>query len=232
MSNSESGVVVRLIDRVFPRMPDFYHLIDQQCDQCVAGMEVFVAYMESGDTALADRVRAMEKQGDELKARNMNILDNAFATPMDREDIYHAIISIDHILNYAKTTVRELEVLQCKPDTYMAEIAVLLHSGAVALQQGYAKLSTAPAEGEPMANQARKSERQIEKIYRRALAQLFDVEDIAKALRNDDPGANGRAMMTVIDIFKCRELYRHMSNGADRLAHAGDILHNIIVKIA
>lgn len=231
MSDVESGVV-RLIDRVFPRMPNFYHLIDEQCDQCVAGMEVFVSYMESGDVALAERVREMEKAGDEIKARNIRILDNAFATPMDREDIYHAIISIDHILNYAKTTVREIEVLQCKPDAYMAEIAVLLLSGTVALQQGYAKLSTQPAEGEPAANQARKSERNIEKVYRRALAQLFDVDDVALALNNNDAGANGRAMLRVIEIFKCRELYRHLSNGADRLAHAGDILHNIIVKIA
>ena len=231
MSDVESGVV-RLIDRVFPRMPNFYRLIDEQCDQCVAGMEVFVAYMESGDADLADRVRAMEKEGDEIKARNIGILDNAFATPMDREDIYHAIISIDHILNYAKTTVREIEVLQCKPDAYMAEIAVLLLAGTVALQQGYAKLSTVPLEGEPGATHARKAERQIEKVYRRALAQLFDVDDVSGALNDNEPGANARAMMRVIAIFKCRELYRHLSNGADRLAHAGDILHNIIVKIA
>ncbi|HEB96883.1 MAG TPA: DUF47 family protein, partial [Sedimenticola thiotaurini] len=91
-------------------MPNFYHLIDEQCDQCVAGMEVFVAYMESGDEELANEVRLMEKQGDELKARNISILDSAFATPIDREDIYRAIVSIDHILNYAKTTVREIEV--------------------------------------------------------------------------------------------------------------------------
>jgi len=231
MSNNESPVV-RLIDRVFPRMPDFFHLIDQQCDHCVAGMDVFLAYMESGDPELANRVRAMEKEGDELKARNLEILDNAFTTPMDREDIYRAIVSIDDILNYAKTTVREIEVLQCKPDGYMAEIAVLLQGGTTALQQGYATLSSKPTDGEAGANQARKAERQIEKVYRRALSKLFDVEDVAKSLSDNDPGANSRAMMRVIDIFKCRELYRHLSNGADRLAYAGEILHNIIVKIA
>jgi len=231
MSNNESGVI-RLIDRVFPRMPNFYRLIDEQCDQCVAGMEVFVAFMESGERELADQVRQMEKQGDELKARNIAILDSAFATPMDREDIYRAIISIDHILNYAKTTVRELEVLQCKPDPYMLEMAVLLGEGAMSLQRGYAKLSINPIDGEHDADLARKAERSIEKVYRRALAKLFEVDDLARALDDGVPGATGKAMMKVIDIFKCRELYRHMSNGADRLAHAGEILHNIIVKIA
>ena len=34
------------------------------------------------------------------------------------------------------------------------------------------------------------------------------------------------------EIMKRREVYRHLSNGADRLAHAGQTLHDIIVKIA
>ena len=48
---------------------------------------------------------------DELKRRNMVVLNQAFATPMDREEIYRAIEGIDHVINYAKTTVREMELL-------------------------------------------------------------------------------------------------------------------------
>lgn len=231
MSSSESGVT-RLIDRVFPRMPNFYRLIDEQCDLAVEAMEVFVEFMETGDPAKAEQVRELEKRGDELKARNMEILDKAFATPMDREDIYRAIVSIDHIVNYAKTTTREMEVLEVKPDQYMAEMAILLKEGAEALREGYAKLSTEPAAGEAGAQAARKAERRTEKVYRRALAELFDVEDMVKALDENAQGAASKAMLRVIDIFKHRELYRHMSNGADRLAHAGENLHDIIVKIA
>ena len=40
------------------------------------------------------------------------------------------------------------------------------------------------------------------------------------------------AMACVIVIFKRRELYRHMSNAADRLARAGEVLHDIVVKIS
>jgi hypothetical protein len=40
------------------------------------------------------------------------------------------------------------------------------------------------------------------------------------------------AMNDVISIFKRRELYRHLSNAGDRLAHAGDNLHDIVVKIS
>ena len=36
----------------------------------------------------------------------------------------------------------------------------------------------------------------------------------------------------VMEAFKRREVYRHMSNAADRLAHAGATLYDIVVKIA
>jgi hypothetical protein len=33
-----------------------------------------------------------------------------------------------------------------------------------------------------------------------------------------------------MDVFKKREVYRHMSNAADKLAGAGSCLHDIVVK--
>jgi len=95
MSEQSNSVVTRLVDRVFPRMPDFYGLISSQCDLVCEAMDVFVTFMETGDRAAGERVRAMEKEGDDLKARNMGVLSRAFATPMDREDIYRAIVTID-----------------------------------------------------------------------------------------------------------------------------------------
>ena len=39
-------------------------------------------------------------------------------------------------------------------------------------------------------------------------------------------------MMYVIEMFKYREIYRHLSNTADRLEHAGGVLRDIVVQIA
>ena len=38
------------------------------------------------------------------------------------------------------------------------------------------------------------------------------------------------ALRKVMDVFKKREVYRHMSNAADKLAGAGSCLHDIVVK--
>jgi uncharacterized protein len=232
MSGDSNSVITRLVNRMLPRMPDFYGLINAQCDHVCLSMEEFVKFIESGDQTIGEKVRLMEKEGDDLKARNMEILNRAFATPMDREDIYRAIVSIDEILNYAKTTVREIDALEVTPDAHMAEMARVITEGSQALRQGYAKLSSAPMDAENDAAAARKAERSTEKLYRAALADLFDAEHHVQALSEKAENAEAQAMVYVIEVFKRREIYRHLSNGADRLAHAASVLHDIVVQIS
>jgi uncharacterized protein Yka (UPF0111/DUF47 family) len=143
-----------------------------------------------------------------------------------------SISGIDQLVNYAKTTVREMEVLAVQPDKYMLEIAVFLRSGAEALQRGYKKLSDKPALAEQDALAVHKAERNVEKAYRRALHELFEVQGFVQELESGQRHAQARAFSHVIDLFKRREIYRHLSNAADQLARAGDLLHDIVVKIS
>jgi len=232
MSGSSNNVITRVVERVFPRMPDFFGLINDQCDLAMEAMEVFVEFMETGDAAKAVRVRELEHAGDRLKDRNLDVLNRAFATPMDREDIYRAIVGVDHVVNYAKTTVRELEALDLDPDKFMLEMAVHLKEGTEALQRGFGKLATTPAAAGADSTAARKAERNVEKTYRRALSALFDVGPVLERLESNEPGSKVEAMNAVINVFKRREVYRHLSNAADRLAGAGQILRDIVVKIS
>lgn len=232
MNDRQEPLLTRLINRVFPRMPDFYGLMNEQCDVLVEAMEAFVEYMEDASEGNAQRVRQIEKRGDQLKARNVDILNRAFSTPMDREDIYRAIITLDMGMNYAKTTTRELEALSLTPDKYMLEMALEYRNAAQSLQRGFRILTSKPVQGEEDAVAVRKAERNIEKIYRRALAELFDVSDMLQSLQDEREDAKTLAVLRVVEMFKRREVYRHLSNGADRLARAADRLHDIIVKIS
>jgi len=233
VSVSSKNIIKKMVDRVFPRMPDFYGLMDDQCDLLVHAMQEFVDYMHTGDPETGKHIAAvLEKQGDELKQRNLHILKSAFATPMDREEIFRAIEGIDHVLNYAKTTVREMEAFEVAQDGYTLEMAIYLKQGTEALQAGFRKIATAPADAEADTQAVRKAERHIEKTYRRALAELFMAEEHHTKLGEKGGGTGSDALRCMTDILRRREVYRHLSNGGDRLAHAGQTLHDIIVKIA
>jgi uncharacterized protein Yka (UPF0111/DUF47 family) len=114
----------------------------------------------------------------------------------------------------------------------MLELAVLLKEGAYALQRGYRKLSENPNQAEEDSQAARKAERSSEKVYRRALGELFREEAYIEILAKQETDTKVAAVKLVIDIFKHREVYRHMSNASDRLARAGEVLHDIVVKIS
>ncbi len=91
MNDASKSLILRLVDRVFPRMPDFYGLINEQCDLALEAMLVFTSFLESDDKEIAQKVRDLEHRADDLKNRNIRILNASFSTPMDREDLYDAI---------------------------------------------------------------------------------------------------------------------------------------------
>lgn len=232
MVDDSEKLVSKLFDRIFPRMPDFYNLMNDQCDNLVFAMDKFVDYMRTGDPKIGSQVaRVLEKEGDKLKRRNLRILNEAFATPLDREEIFRAIEGIDHVLNYAKTTVREMEALDVNPDEHTLAMAMCLKEGADALQGGFRKIAVAPTEAEAFTQTVRKSERQIEKCYRRALAELFAAAPYHEKLQERAGGTGSDALRFTTEIMRRREVYRHLSNAGDRLAHAGQTLHDIFVKI-
>ena len=228
------NVLIRVAQQMWPRSPNFFELVNEQCDMAVKIMDGLIAYMESADKDRRRHVSKLEKEGEELKRRNLEILNTAFSTPMDREDIYRAIVDVDHVMGYAKTTVREIYMFGVEPDKYTLQMTQHLKEGTTALQKGFRLLREDPIAARAEAQNARKSERNVEKVYRIALTELFDMKSHTNAIRTAKNDTNAETEILVLEhvmeTLKRRELYRHLSNAADRLARAGNTLHDIIVK--
>lgn len=212
MTEATPSIFRRLFDRVFPKTPNFFLLLAEQVSQVGHTTGLLVEFMETGDVTVGARIREDEHEADRIKVRNLHTLNEAFSTPIDREDIYRAIVDLDEVVNYCKTTVSEMDVLGVQPDKHCLEMAMHIKQGVDALSQGFIKLGNTPAAASTDADTARKSERKVEKAYRRAIADLFQGDDY-------------------INMFKRREIYRHLSNAADRMANCANTLHDIVVKI-
>lgn len=205
------SIVHRIIGHIFPKAPDFYSLLGEQAAMVVHTVSLLVHFMETADAETALQIKRDEHEADTIKVRNIHTLNEAFSTPFDREDIYRAIMDLDEVVNYCKSTVNEMDVLGVGPDVFMHDMAVCLHEGVQALEAGFGRLAGTPELAAQDADVARKAERRVEKLYRRALAELFQGE-------------------AYLDMFKRREIYRHLSNAADRMAHCANTLHDIVVK--
>jgi uncharacterized protein Yka (UPF0111/DUF47 family) len=212
MTDPSTSLLGRLFDRFLPKTPDFFRLLHEQSQQVVHTVGLLVRFMETDDDAIGEEIRQDEHAADRVKMRNMHILNEAFSTPMDREDIYRAIATLDEVVNGCKDAVSEMHALELKPDAVTLEMARFLYEGVVALEAGFAKLRSNPAAASDDADVARKAERKAEKFYRKSLARLFQGDDY-------------------IQMFKRREIYHHLTTAAERMAHCANTLHDIVVKM-
>ena len=194
----------------------FIKLIHDQAAYTLEGMEALKAYMAE-DTSAANRIVTAEKEADEARRILIAELNKTFVTPFDREDIFALSRTIDDVLDYAYSTVTEMEVHKVRPTSFMLSIAGLLRDAANELLMAVDRLELHPEVANEHAQRAKSIENRVEDVYREALADLFSgAEDIKHVMK----------------MLKSREVYRHLSNAADRGDEAANVIADIVVKIS
>ena len=199
-----------------PRQDNFVRLLIEQSEWTVKGLEALLTYMRDADEASADAVRKSEKEADEVRRILVDELNRTFVTPMDREDIFTLSRAIDDILDYAYSTVDEMSVLHVTPNTYLQRMVSLLRDAAEEVHLAMLRLKDHPGVATDHAQRAKALENRVESVYREAIAALFQ-----------GPAEPEH----IVEMLKLREIYRHLSNAADRGDEAANIISDIVVKM-
>ncbi len=203
--------------RIFRRKDEIFHqLIEEQAELTFKGLKLLVKYMEMRGKDTAEKMTLREKEADEVRRILIDELNRTFVTPFDREDIFALSRAIDDVLDYADSTVDEMEVLEVTPTTYMQRIASLLRDAAYEILLAVQRLKKHPAVAIDHAQRAKALENRVESVYREAIADLFSgPEDVHH----------------IVEMLKMREVYRHLSNAADRGDEAANVISDIVVKM-
>ncbi len=207
----------RLGDFFKPRQDIFVGLLIQQAELAVKGLEALVAYMSDGNQTSADVVRRTEKEADEVRRILIDELNRTFVTPMDREDIFALSRAIDDIIDYAYSTVDEMQILHVAANSHMQQMVLLLRDAANEVHLAMLRIKDHPGVATEHAQRAKALENRVESVYREAIAALF--EGPAQAEH-------------IVEMLKLREIYRHLSNAADRGDEAANIISDVVVKMA
>ncbi|GMQ78510.1 MAG: DUF47 family protein [Anaerolineae bacterium] len=199
-----------------PRQDRFLALLINQAEYAVEGSEMLLKYLNKPGEKFANRIRQIEKDADEVRRILVDELNQTFVTPMDREDIHALSRNLDDVVDYAYSTTEEMEILGILPNDFLRRMASLLRDAAVELHLGMLRLDDHPGVANEHAQRAKALENRVERVYREAIADLFDQpEDIEH----------------IMEILKLREVYRHLSNAADRGDEAANHLSDIVVKM-
>ncbi len=193
----------------------FLELLIEQAELTRKGLDSLHAYVRGEPDNHAETIRLLEKEADEVRRILIDELNHTFVTPFDREDIFNLSRTIDDVLDYADTTVSEMTILDVKPTPYMVRIVSLLAEAAEELHRAVLQLEDHPSVANDHAMRAKALENRVEQVYREGLADLFHL-----------PGD----LDHVVEMLKLREVYRHLSNAADRGDQAANSIADIVVK--
>jgi hypothetical protein len=195
-----------------PETPDLLGALSEQATVTCEGMEAFSAWA-AGDRAKADVVREAEHRADDVKRALRETLRTAFLSPIDPEDLFQLSAGLDSVLNGAKDTVREAEVIAMAPDAAMADMAAELAAGVRHLAVAFARLGPGPEDATEAADAAVRSQRRLERVYRQAMSSLLQVPDLREVM--------GR-----------RELYRRLSRISENVESVAERVWYAVVKEA
>ena len=193
----------------------FIELLIKQAEFAVEGLQALLKYVAEPDESLAQRVNEIEKEADEVRRILIDELNRTFVTPIDREDIFALSLTVDDILDYANTTVEEMNMLEIKPNKYIERMVSLLTDAAREIHMGVLRLESHPSVANDHAVRAKALENRVETVYREAIADLFHLP---------------RDVDHIVEMLKLREVYRHLSNAADRGDVAANVIGDIVVK--
>jgi predicted phosphate transport protein (TIGR00153 family) len=199
-----------------PHQDKFLQSLIRQAEITEAGMNALEVYMKRRSDKHAATVVQAEKDADEVRRILIDDLNRTFVTPMDREDIFALSRAIDDVMDYAYTTVEEMQILDVDPNDFLRRMVSLLQDAATELHLAMLRLRENPGVASEHASRAKALENQVESVYREAVADLF----------------SGPADVDhVMEMLKLREIYRHLSNCADRGDAAANTIHDIVVKM-
>ncbi len=207
------------IKDIFKKKPNkFLMLLIRQTELTMQGLDLLKQYCKKRNRNIAKQIAATEKEADEVRRILIEELMRTFITPFDREDIFSLSREIDDILDYTHTTVEEMEILDVKPNSYMFRMASLLYDAALEINLAVQRLqSNHLTVANEHAQRAKSLENRVETVYREAIADLF---------------AKAKDLKHVVEMMKVRELYRHLSNAADRGDGAANVISDAIMKMS
>jgi len=122
---------------------------------------------------------------------------------------------VDDVLDYANTTLEELSMFEIESTPYMERMVSLLTDAAHEIHLAVQRLDEHPSVANDHAVRAKALENRVETVYREAIADLFRMP---------------RDVDHIVEMLKLREVYRHLSNAADRGDAAANVIGDIVVK--
>jgi uncharacterized protein len=161
---------------------------------------------------VADQIKRLEHECDEISHEILRGIDRTFITPIDREDIHQLAVRLDDVIDLIDGTVRRLGLFKISVPTPASRRL----SGTIVEITGEMVEAVAALKGQKGVVQhcirIKQLENQGDVAFHEAIASLFDQETNA------------------IDLIKWKDIYENMEGCIDLCEAVAHVLESVVLK--
>jgi len=167
-------------------VPNVLALLVAQGKLTQEGLAHFATWSNSGSQADSDELRRCRTEAYQARRDLLAALQAALSTPLDQEDLYILSERLDRVINEAKDTVREAEVLGWKPDAHAKAMGQCLAEATASLANAFAMLPHDLNGAGLQADASTGTVRRVEHRYREAMTGLLGADDVRTVIASQD----------------------------------------------
>ncbi|MCJ7605252.1 MAG: DUF47 domain-containing protein [Dehalococcoidales bacterium] len=202
-----------------PKESKFFDLFEDSAENIVKAAKELHEMLETWqfiDSRVAE-ITELEHKGDTITHQVISLLHRTFVTPFDREDIAMLAHTMDDIMDFIHAAADTMFIYKIDEPTVRArELADIIVKGATEVQKAVSGLRRRKELKNIMQScvEINRLENMADRIYRAALAELFD--------NTSD----------VVLLIKWREIYDHLESATDRCEDVANVLEGVALKHA
>lgn len=167
---------------------------------------------ESPVTAVADQIKRLEHECDEISHQILRGIDRSFITPIDREDIHRLAVRLDDVIDRIDGTVRRLVLFGITQPTPIGKrLSEVIVAATREMVEAVSDLRKQKGVIEHCI-QIKKFENEGDLVYHEAVASLFR--------GNVDP----------IEVIKWKDVYDNMEECIDQCEAVAHVLESVVLK--
>ena len=201
-----------------PKEVKFFDLFDKQAENLLEGAQLFNKILNTPDISRdnVDKMHAIEHRGDEINHNILNMLNESFITPFDREDIFSLAQNMDNIIDGIYMITNRFYLYKIfTPAEESKKLAVIIENSAKAVSKVVSFLRSNKNMKETLKQcvEINRLENMADEIRDEAISRILNEE-------NANP----------ILVIKQKELFEEAENVTDMCEHVANVVESIIVK--
>ena len=200
--------------RLMPRDVKFFDLLQAGGENLLAAARELRGLMDSYDDldARIARIQKLEHAGDEIGDQIEERLEDAFITPIDREDIHELTRRMDDVVDRIQETAEAMQIYAVKEPTEEAQrLVAILEEQAVEIEAALVKFESMKGLGEHL-RKVHTLENEADGLSRSAIGRLFR--------ESTDP----------LYVIKWRDIYQSLEESIDAAEDVAEIMQRVIHK--